>query len=161
MASLIWLFTVYCLLFTISPMTYQRTIQTAVIKLFAVYCLLCAIPPAFSQMKSDPTGCWGGTMTTEAGTSGIEIKLAHAASRWNATMKLRPPQGREIAPVVQELELSQADISFTAQRPHIVLKFAGKFDGDKLAGTVEVYHDGNKIRSGTFALAFGVAMPAR
>ena len=76
-------------------------------------------------------------------------------------MKLRPPQGQEIAPVVRELVIKEADISFTAQLPHIVLKFAGKFGGDKLVGTVEVYQDGNKIRSGTFALAFGVAMPAQ
>ncbi len=100
-------------------------------------------------------------MTTEAGTTGIELTLAREVSGWRATMKMRPPQGQEISPTVQDLALKGADISFTAQRPRNLVKFVGKFAGDKLEGTIEVYQEGNKIRSGTFALAFGATMPAQ
>lgn len=100
-------------------------------------------------------------MTTDAGTSGVEITLTRQASRWTATMKLRPPQGQEIAPLVGQLKIKGADISFNAERPRNVVKFAGKFAGDNLTGTVEVYQDDTKTRTGTFALTFGGAMPAQ
>ena len=141
-------------------MSYQTRMNKSRAYLASVL-LLGGVQLASAQMKSDPTGSWGGTMTTEAGTSGIELTLSREMSGWKATMKLRPPQGQEIAPAVQDLVLKGADISFTAQRPRNLVKFVGKFGGDKLSGTIEVYQDGNKIRSGTFALAFGAAMPAQ
>jgi hypothetical protein len=39
------------------------------------------------------------------------------------------------------------------------VKFSGKFAADKLDGTIEVWEGEQKIRSGTFALTFGGAMP--
>jgi hypothetical protein len=121
--------------------------------------MLCVAQVALAQMKSDPTGSWGGSMTTKAGTSGLEITLARDRSGWHATMKLRA-QGQEVAPVVQDLRINRADISFAAPLGRNLLKFAGKFNGDKLDGTVEVLLEEKRIRSGTFALTFGGAMPA-
>jgi hypothetical protein len=112
-----------------------------------------------AQMKSDPTGSWGGSMTTEAGTSGLELSLARDASGWKATIKVRA-QGQEVGPPVQELQIKDADISFAIQLPRNLVKFAGGFVGDRLSGTVEVFQDDKKIRSGAFNLAFGGAMPA-
>jgi hypothetical protein len=121
--------------------------------------VLFALHSTPAQMKSDPTGPWGGTMTTEAGISGLEITLARENSVWKATMKLRA-QGAEISPTVEALQIKDADISFAASLPRNKLAFAGKFAGDKLTGSVEVFQGDKKIRSGTFALTFGGAMPA-
>ena len=114
---------------------------------------------ALAQMRSDPSGTWGGTMTTEAGTSGLEITLVRDRSGWQATMKLRA-QGQEVAPTVQELRINGAEISFAAPVGLNLLKFDGKFAGDKLVGTVGVFVDDKRIRSGAFTLVFGGAMPA-
>ena len=128
-------------------------------KLVSKVVVLCLVHATPDQMKSDPTGAWGGTMTTEAGTSGLEITLSRDSAGWKATVKVRA-QGQEIAPAVQDLRINDADISFAVPLPRNVLKFAGKFNGDKLAGTVEVFQDDRKVRSGSFALTFGGAMPA-
>ena len=45
-------------------------------KLVSMVVVLCLVHATPDQMKSDPTGAWGGTMTTEAGTSGLEITLS-------------------------------------------------------------------------------------
>ena len=111
-----------------------------------------------AQMKSDPSGRWGGAMTTEAGTSGLELTLARDASGWKATVKVSA-QGQEIAPPVQELQIKDADISFAVQLPRNLVRFVGGFAGDQLSGTVEVFQDDKKIRSGKFKLTFGGAMP--
>jgi hypothetical protein len=123
--------------------------------------ILSAAFSASSQMKSDPVGTWGGSMTTEAGTSGVELTLAHDGQGWKGTMRLRPPQGQEITPPVKDLRIDDADISFIAERPRNVVKFSGKFAADKLDGTIEAWEGEQKIRSGTFALTFGGAMPAQ
>lgn len=123
----------------------------------AIILFVTFVTPA--QMRSDPTGTWGGTMTTEAGTSGLELTLARDASGWKATVKVRA-QGQEIVPTVQDLRIKDADIAFAVQLPRNLVKFAGGFAGDQLSGTVEVFQDEKKIRSGTFALTFGGTMPA-
>jgi hypothetical protein len=74
-------------------------------------------------------------------------------------MKLRA-QAQDLAPTVQELRINGAEISFAAPAGQVVLKFAGKFEGDKIVGTVEVFQEDKKVRSGTFALTFGGVMPA-
>jgi len=111
-----------------------------------------------AQMKSDPTGTWGGAMATDAGPGGLEITLKRNASQWNASMKLRL-DGRETAPAVRDLKISGADISFTADLDRNLAKFAGKFAGDTLKGTVEAFQGNRKIGGGTFALTFGGQMP--
>jgi hypothetical protein len=121
--------------------------------------ILCSAHCAFTQMRSDPTGSWGGTMTTEAGTSGVEITLRREPAGWKATMKLRA-QGQEIEPAVTDLQIERGSISFAAALPRNVVKFSGSFAGDRLTGTVDVFQEDKKIRGGTFALSFGGAMPA-
>jgi hypothetical protein len=111
-------------------------------------------------MKSDPTGTWRGAMTTEVATTGLELTLSRDAKGWKATMKAHPPSGQEIDWPVQDLQITDANISFAAERPRNLVKFAGKFAGDKLSGDVEIFENGHKIRSGTFALTFGGTMPS-
>ena len=124
--------------------------------LFAVCCLLFQL--ASAQMRSDPTGTWGGAMTTEVATTGIELTLSRDAVGWKATLRARTPQGELMWPL-KALQINNGEISFTAQRPRNLVALAGKFAGDKISGTVEVFQDGRKIRSGTFALTFGGSMP--
>jgi|SRR6185437_2819905 len=121
--------------------------------------LLCVGHAAIAQMKSDPTGTWRGAMTTEVETTGLEFTLSRDAKGWKATMKAHPPSGQEIDWPVRDLQISDADISFAAEWPRNLVKFAGKFAGDKLSGYIEIFENGNKIRSGTFALTFGGTMP--
>ena len=121
--------------------------------------VLCVGHAPLAQMKSDPTGTWRGAMTTEVATTGLEFTLSRDAKGWKATMKARPPWGQEIHWPVRDLQITDADISFAAERPRNLMKFAGKFAGDKLSGNVEIFESGNKIRSGTFALTFGGTMP--
>lgn len=125
---------------------------------FSMVLIIFAVQLGSAQMKSDPTGTWGGAMATDAGPGGLEITLKRVASQWNATMKLRL-EGRETAPAVRDLKISGADISFTADLDRNLAKFAGKFAGDTLNGTVEAFQGDRKIGSGTFALTFGGQMP--
>jgi hypothetical protein len=105
------------------------------------------------------SGSFGGTMVTEAGPSGLQITLSRAGQDWKATMKLRA-QGDGVTPDVQGLKIAGPEISFAAEVGRLLLKFAGKLDGDKLTGTVEVFQDGQKIRGGNFNLVRGGDMPS-
>lgn len=125
---------------------------------FSLVLIFCAAQLVPAQMKSDPKGTWGGAMTTDVGPGGLEITLARDASGWKATMKFRL-EGQEAAPAVRELKISGADISFAADLDRNVVKFAGKFAGDTLNGTLEAFQGDRKIGSGTFALTFGGQMP--
>lgn len=125
----------------------------------AVILNLVLLVTAQSQMKADRTGTWGGSMTTEAGTSGLEIKLSRDGADWKATLKIRA-QGLDADIPVSELLVKDGLISFTAKLPRNVAKFAGKFVGDNLKGTVEVFQEATKVRSGTFALTLNGPMPA-
>src|SRR4030095_3995976 len=77
--------------------------------------LLCVTHATSAQMKSDPTGTWAGAMTTEVATTGIEFTLTRDATGWKATIKARPASGQEIVWPVQNLQITEANISFTAQ----------------------------------------------
>lgn len=120
--------------------------------------ILAAAQFALGQMRSDPSGAWGGAMATDAGPGGLEITLAHDGSQWKASMKFRL-EGQETTPAVRDLKIDGADISFTADLDRNLLKFAGKFAGDTLNGTVEAFQGERKIGGGTFALTFGGQMP--
>lgn len=124
-----------------------------------LFLIIYSVSFAAAQMKSDPTGTWGGTMATDAGPGGLEITLKRDTSRWNASIKLRL-EGRETAPAVHDLKISGAEISFAADLDRNVVKFTGKFAGDTLNGTVEAFQEDRKIGGGTFALTFGGQMPA-
>ncbi len=121
--------------------------------------ILCAAQFAFAQMRSDPSGIWAGPMTTDEGPGGLEITLANDGSRWKASMKLRL-RGQEITPVVHDLKLSGAQISFAADMGRNLLKLSGKFAGDTLKGTIEIFQRDKKVGTASFALTFGGQMPA-
>lgn len=121
--------------------------------------ILCAAQFALTQMRSDPSGMWAGPMTTDEGAGGLEITLAHDGSPWKASMKIRLG-GQEIAPVVHDLKIAGADISFAADMGRNLLKLSGKFAGDTLNGTIEVFQGDKKVGNATFALTFGGEMPA-
>jgi hypothetical protein len=125
---------------------------------FSLVLIFCSAQFGTAQMKSDPKGTWGGAMTTDAGPGGLEITLALDDSGWKATMRFRL-EGQEATPVVRELKISGADISFAADLDRNVVKFAGKFAGDTLNGTLEAFQGDRKIGGGTFALTFGGQMP--
>ena len=115
--------------------------------------------PHFAVAQSPNfSGSFGGTMVTEAGPSGVQITLTREGADWKTTMKLRA-QGEGVVPGIQGLTINSQDISFAAETGRLVLKFAGKLDGDKLSGKVEVFQDGNKVRSGLFTLTRGAEMP--
>lgn len=125
---------------------------------FSLLLIFCAAQFATAQMRSDPTGTWGGSLATDAGPGGLEITLARDGTQWKASMKFRL-EGQESAPTVRDLRISGSDISFVADVDRIVLKFAGRFAGDALKGTVEAFQGERKIGGGTFALLFGWEMP--
>jgi hypothetical protein len=116
--------------------------------------------PHFAAAQSPNfAGSFGGTMVTEAGPSGVQITLTREGDTWKATMKLRA-QGDGVVPGIQGLTINGSDISFAAETGRLVLKFSGKLEGDKLSGNVEVFQDGNKVRSGLFTLMRGGEMPS-
>jgi len=125
----------------------------------SVLVILCASQFAGAQMKSDPSGTWGGTLATDAGPGGLEISLLRDGANWKATMKFRL-EGHETTPAVHDLKITGPDISFAADLDRSLLKFVGRFAGDTLNGTVEAFQGERKIGGGTFALTFGGQMPA-
>ena len=130
-----------------------------VVYFVSILLVVCAAPLAMAQMKSDPTGTWGGPITTDAGPGGLEITLTHDGPQWKASMKFRL-EGQETTPAVRDLKIDGADISFSADLERNLLKFAGKLAGDTLNGTVEAFQGDRKIGGGTFRLTFGGQMPA-
>jgi hypothetical protein len=124
----------------------------------SLFLILCAAEFAFAQMRSDPTGTWGGALATDAGAGGLEVTLSRAGPEWQASMKLRL-EGQEVSPTVRDLKIDHGDISFAFDLDRNLVKLSGKFAGDKLAGTVEAFRGDRKIGSGTFTLTFGGQMP--
>ena len=112
-----------------------------------------------AQIKSDPSGKWGGSMNTDEGRGGMELTLAHDAATWKAILKFRLGN-QEILPVVESVKIDNADISLNASTTAAVFKVTGHFAGDTLKGTIEVFQNDKKVGSGTFDLTAGGAMPA-
>jgi hypothetical protein len=106
----------------------------------------------------DFSGTWAGPMTTDAGPGGLEITLMRDGAAWKAGMKLRI-EGQEVAFAVKELKVNEAEISFAADLDRSLAKFKGRFDGDKLSGTVEAFQGERKVGQGTFTLTRGGQMP--
>lgn len=126
---------------------------------FSLLLIFCAARSATAQMKSDPTGTWGGAVASDAGPGGMEITLARDGANWKGSMKFRL-EGQEATPAVENLSISGADISFNANLDRTQLKFAGKFAGDKLNGAIEAFQGDRKVGAGTFTLSFGGQMPS-
>jgi hypothetical protein len=124
---------------------------------FAFLIVTFCVPPIFGQ-ASDPTGTWAGALTTDAGPGGLEITLTREGDAWKGTAKFRL-EGEEVAPVVQELKLNPPAISFSVLVDRTVIKIAGKFEGDKLTGTLEAFEGDRKLGGGTMVLTRGGQMP--
>ena len=97
--------------------------------------------------------------TTLSGAGALEITLAREGQEWKGSLKLRVG-GQEIAPAVEALKIDGAQISFASALDRIQIKFSGKAEGDKLAGTLEAFQGDQKISDGTFTLTRGGQMPA-
>jgi len=127
---------------------------------FSLFLILCASHVSNAQMKSDPSGLWGGTILTNAGSGGLEITLARDGAAWKASMKYWL-EDKDAAPTVRDLKISGSEISFVADVDRIMMKFAGRFAGDALKGTVEVFQGERQTGAGTFMLMFGWEMALR
>src|SRR6266550_3227620 len=127
--------------------------------LISLLVILCAAQLAPAQMRSDPTGTWAGSMMTDEGQGGLEITLTREGPQWKASMKIRLG-GQEIMPTVHDLKITGGEMSCEADMGSNLLKVAGKFAGDTLNGTMEVFRGDRKVGNATFALTFGGQMPA-
>jgi len=112
-----------------------------------------------AQMRSDPSGTWGGTIVTAEGTGGLELTLSRTGTEWRATMRLRL-SGQELTPAVEALQIDTDQITFTTKIGGTLLKFTGHFAGDTLKGTADAYKNDAKVGTATFDLKPGGTMPA-
>ena len=115
--------------------------------------LLLALPAASltSAQAPDYSGTWAGVMNRPSGPAGLELVFARAGEGWKATMKMRVPNG-DLTPTVEEVKIAGADISFSATVANgVLIKFKGKFEGDKLSGTFESTRGETKVGEGTIA----------
>ena len=112
-----------------------------------------------AQIKSDPSGKWGGSMITDEGPGGMELILGHEeAAVWKATLKFRIG-GQEILPVVDTITIDNDKISFSAASGRSIFKVAGNFAGDTLKGTIEVFQQDKKVGTASFNLTAGGELP--
>lgn len=101
---------------------------------------------------ADYAGTWAGAMNRPAGLAGLELTLARDGESWKGAMKMRAPNG-DLTPTVSEIKIVGADISFSARQANgVLIKFKGKFDGDKLNGTFESSRGETKVGEGTITL---------
>ena len=113
--------------------------------------------PALVQAP-DYAGAWAGAMNRPSGLAGLELVLARDGEAWKATLKMRVPNG-DLNPTVEEVKIVGADISFSATAANgLLIRFKGKFDGDKLNGTFESTRGETKVGEGTIALLRGGPM---
>lgn len=129
-----------------------------VTQLVGLSLLLCVSSFAFAQTP-DVTGTWAGPMVRDAGQAGLEVTLTRDGANWKATMKMRLPAG-DVEPAIEELKINGSDISFETGINGILIKFTGKFDGDKLSGSSEGFRGDTKVGHSTFVLTRGGQMPA-
>ena len=65
-----------------------------------------------------------------------------------------------LTPAVQSTRIEGISLAVTARHGDIELRLAGRFDGDRLSGTVEGWQDERRGLQGTFTLQRDGAMPA-
>ena len=129
-------------------------------KTLVLFLLIAAASSLAFAQHADYSGTWAGAMNRPAGLAGVELTLARDGEGWKATMKMRVPNG-DLTPTVSDVKIVGADISFSAAQANgNLLKFKGRFDGDKLNGTFESSRDGAKVGEGTIALTRGGQMAA-
>ncbi|MGZ8848409.1 MAG: hypothetical protein ACXW3C_18255 [Pyrinomonadaceae bacterium] len=125
--------------------------------LFVSLLLLLLTSLALSQ-QPQVAGVWAGPMVTSLGAGGLEIVLKPNGAAWEAAMKMRAG-GQDLAPALSDLQIKGEEISFTGTVDRTAIKFAGKFNGDKLDGRLEAFQGDRKISEGTFTLTRGGQMP--
>jgi hypothetical protein len=114
---------------------------------------------AFAQAP-DYAGTWAGAMNRPSGLAGLEFILSRDGEAWKATMKMRVPNG-DLTPTVEEVKIAGTDFSLSATAASgVLIKFKGKFEGDKLNGTFESTRGETKVGEGTIALTRGGQMAA-
>jgi hypothetical protein len=124
---------------------------------YSVSFLLILSIAVFGQTP-DWSGRWAGTATIEGIPGGMELTLSKDGDSWKSTMRLRVA-GQELAPSVENLLIRGADASFSVPVDGRVAKFAGKFEGNAVSGTYEIFANEKKIGDGTFDLTRGGQMP--
>jgi hypothetical protein len=136
---------------------YGGKVQGARVRALMSLCLLAGMMgPAHA---ADVDGSWAGDMNTEGGgAGGLEIVLARAAPGWTARVKLRP-ELQVLTPAVQAAAIEGDVLALTAEAGPVQLKIAGRFNGDRLVGTVQGWQAGQPSLRGTFQLTRGGKMP--
>lgn len=119
--------------------------------------VLFALPLAVGQTP-DRSGSWAGPIATDEGPGGLEVTFTRDGAEWKATLKLRL-SGQELPLSARDLKMAGDEISFDSDLGRNLVKFNGKFSGDKLDGTADVFQGDKKIGNGTFALTRGGQMP--
>jgi hypothetical protein len=107
---------------------------------------------------TNPVGTWAGALTTDAGPGGLEISLKRVGESWKADARIRL-EGEDASLPVENLKIIGTEISFSISLGGTTISFAGKFDGDKLIGTLEAFKDGRKLGQGTMSLTRGGVLP--
>jgi hypothetical protein len=107
---------------------------------------------------ADVSGIWAGALATDAGPGGLQITLARDGASWKSSLKVRL-EGKEVDAPVEKLKIDGGQISFSTLLDHTVVNFSGKFEGDKLAGTLEAFQGDRKVGQGTMTLTRGGQMP--
>lgn len=124
-----------------------------------VFCLLFFWVGRLTYAQTpDWSGRWAGTLTLNGTPNGMELTLARENANWNSSFKLRVG-GQEVAPAVNNLAINDDGISFSIAVSGRTAKFNGKFEGEKLSGTMESFQGERKVSSGTFALTRNGEMP--
>jgi hypothetical protein len=108
--------------------------------------------------NSNPVGTWAGPLTTDAGPGGLEITLSREREVWKATARIRL-EGEDASLPVENLKVIANEISFSISMGGTTISFAGKFESDKLIGTLEAFKDDRKLGQGTMSLTRGGVMP--
>ncbi len=106
----------------------------------------------------DRSGVWAGTHIIEGTSGGMERTLSRDGSSWKSSLKVRV-QGQEISPPVLDLVIQDEGATFRVPVENRIVKFTGRFDGDRLSGPVEIFQNEQKVGAGTFAIMRGGEMP--
>jgi hypothetical protein len=125
------------------------------------FALLLLLLPALASgpARADVDGAWRGAMNTDRnGAGALEIVLSRVAAGWQAKLKFRPER-QVLTPAVQATAIEGDGLAITARTGELELRFAGRFRGDRLTGTVEGWQGSRRGLQGTFTLARGGQLP--
>jgi putative intracellular protease/amidase len=90
----------------------------------------------------------------------MELTLVREATEWKAEAKFNAG-GREFTNPVQNLKVSDNDISFSAEVGGVEVRFVGKLADTKLGGTLEALEKGQRIATGAWSLTQSESVTVR